>query len=351
MIRGRGARFAISTAAVALVAVGGLVAIRPVFASEPTLTVAATLPWWDGRGVPSLHAAVEDGPVTEVSPMWGTPTVGGGLDVVSLSTAAELLGRDGVRLFPTVQNYIDRTWDGELVAGILSDPQAAGRHRELIVDAVMAHDWAGIDVDYGDLPPTAGSAFVDFLSALRDDLHRHGKELSITVPARVDDEERSEALGYSYQLLGGIADQLRVRAHYHAWDVSEPGPVAPLAWVEDVVSYAVQRVPREKLVLGLATYGYDWAGGPGVELQAEDAIALARSVGASPRWDRDAAAHTFTYARDGEQHTVWYEDARSAEAKVAVALRERLRGVTVWRLGGEDGRLWDAIETATEERA
>ncbi|MFP5372462.1 MAG: hypothetical protein ACLGI3_17170, partial [Actinomycetes bacterium] len=216
MTRRPSSRIAIGTGVALVVAVGGLGALRPVLASEPPLTVAASLPWWDARGVTSLHAAVEGAPVTEVSPVWATPVAGGGLDVVPLDPEAELLGRDRVRLLPTVQNYAHRHWQGELVAEILMDPRAADHHRRLIVDAVVAHDWAGIDIDYGGLPPTAGSALAGFSTALRDHLHRHGKELSITVPARVDDEERSEALGYSYQLLGSIADQLRIRAHYHA---------------------------------------------------------------------------------------------------------------------------------------
>ncbi|MGQ4818947.1 hypothetical protein ACQ1ZK_17750, partial [Enterococcus faecium] len=94
--------------------------------------------------------------------------------------------------------------------------------------AVVDNDWAGVDVDYGELPPTSGEALIAFLTALRDDLHAHDKVLSVTVPARTADEARSEVLAYSYRLLGAVADQLRVRAHYHAWDTSEPGPVAPL---------------------------------------------------------------------------------------------------------------------------
>jgi spore germination protein len=323
-----------------LVAIAGFAVLRPVFASQPRMVVAATWPWWDPRGDGSLAVAVAEGPISEISPMWAVPTAGGGLDVVPPGPAVESARSRGVRLLPTVQNYIDREWDGDLVAGILADPVAAERHRRLLVDAVVEHDWTGVDIDYGDLPPTAGSALVDFLTSLREDLHAHGKELSVTVPARTADEARSEALAYSYQRLGAVADQLRVRAHYHAWDTSEPGPVAPVAWVEDVARYAVQRVPRGKLMLGIATYGYDWADGPGVELQTADAVALARQVGAEPRWDEDAAAHGFSYRRAGEDHTVWYEDARSAQVKYAVAVREGLRGVTVWRLGGEDPGVW-----------
>jgi spore germination protein len=331
--------------AVALAVAAGLIVLRPLMATEPGLAVAATYPWWDPRGEASLHTALSGDVVSEVSPVWANPTADGGLRLTPADAAAELVRREDAVLLPTVQNYVDRQWQGELVAGILQDRQTAQRHRRLLVELVLEHDWAGIDVDYGNLPPTAGPMYVQFLTELRDQLHAHRKQLVVTVPARVSEEERAETLAYSYQTLGELADQLRLRAHYHAWDTSPPGPVAPLPWVEDVVDYAVERVPRDKLVLGLATYGFDWAGGPGLELQTADARALARAVGAQPQWHASAAAYTFSYLRDGVEHTVWFEDARSARAKYAIAERERLRGVTVWRLGGEDPRLWDMTRT------
>src|SRR3712207_864377 len=109
-------------------------------------------------------------------------------------------------------------------------------------------------------------------------------------------------------------------AYDHSWAGSEAGPVAPLSWVRDVVAYAQQRVPQEKLMLGLATYGYDWAGGTGTTLQATNAVELAGRVGATPEWDAQSAAWTFSYEQDGQQHTVWYEDARSLAAKQQLAI-------------------------------
>lgn len=39
-----------------------------------------------------------------------------------------------------------------------------------------------------------------------------------------------------------------------------PGPIASIGWVNNVVKYATTVIPKEKIYLGLAAYGYDWWG-------------------------------------------------------------------------------------------
>jgi spore germination protein YaaH len=100
-------------------------------------------------------------------------------------------------------------------------------------------------------------------------------------------------------------------------------------------------------MLGLATYGYDWVGSKGATLQATNAMELARQVNATPEWDAASAGWTFGYELNGEQHTVWYEDARSLAAKQQLAVDAELRGVAIWALGGEDPELWTSVAGAT----
>ncbi|MGE5334912.1 MAG: hypothetical protein ACM3N4_09460, partial [Nitrososphaerota archaeon] len=56
----------------------------------------------------------------------------------------------------------------------------------------------------------------------------------------------------------------------------------------------------------------------------------------------------FTYTdRQGHAHTVWYEDARSLNAKIALAVHDQVNGIVIWRLGGEDPGIWTEIGRAT----
>jgi spore germination protein len=334
---------------VALALAAVVVGVRP---AEPdprrAFVVAGYTALWDDRSVAAVGTALEQG-VTEISPTWGTIRSDGQLDSTPLPDGlGEELRRPGVQVLATVQNYRDGAWHGALVADVLGNPQRAAEHRRALVDAALENGWDGVDIDYESLPPTAGTAFGDFLAALRDDLHEHGLLLSVAVPARTGDAEEW-ARAYDYRRLGEVADQVRVMAYDRAWSGSAAGPVAPLPWVEEVVAYAVDRIPRSKLMLGLATYGYDWVGTEGTYLSATDLMQVAEEVGETPRWDGDAAASTFGYRADGEQHTVWFEDARSLEIKLDVAVREGLRGAAIWQLGGEDPRLWPSVAAATAE--
>ncbi|MCW2697566.1 MAG: hypothetical protein JWR62_2651 [Modestobacter sp.] len=335
-----------SVVAVLALAVGGVV-LRPlVFSGSHRLVAAAWLPVADQRAVGSLPTALDAG-LTEVSPTLGSVTADGGITVSPAPPAVQqLLDSPGLQVIPTVQNYLDGGWQGDLVAGFLGDPAKADAHREALVQAAVDNGWDGVDIDYESLPPTAGPVFTDFLTKLRDDLHAQDMALTVAVPARVNDTD-DWGLAYSYKVLGRIADQVRIMTYDHSWSGSDAGPVAPLDWVNSVAHYAAQEVPKDKLMLGLATYGYDWVGAQGVNLQATNAVELAQRVGATPKWDATASAWTFRYEQDGQQHTVWFEDARSLAAKQQVAIDLELRGVAIWALGGEDPELWTSVATAT----
>jgi spore germination protein YaaH len=63
---------------------------------------------------------------------------------------------------------------------------------------------------------------------------------------------------YDYAALGRHADLITLMAYdYHgAW--GGPGPLAPADWVDQVLAFATSQLPADKVLLGLAFYGYDW---------------------------------------------------------------------------------------------
>ena len=62
-------------------------------------------------------------------------------------------------------------------------------------------------------------------------------------------------------------------------------------------------------------------------------MALARDFGAAIQYDETAQAPFFRYfAADGREHEVWFEDARSAQAKLSLAAENGLQGLGLWNL-------------------
>jgi spore germination protein YaaH len=123
---------------------------------------------------------------------------------------------------------------------------------------------------------------------------------------------------------------------------SAPGPIAPLDWVRSVLQLAVSEIPRDKIVLGVATYGYDWPSGePAQDLQWTDAEALARAHNVPVKWDTASHSPWFAYTdSQGQPHTVWFENASSMKDKLDLATQYRVAGVFIWVLGGEDPATW-----------
>lgn len=114
--------------------------------------------------------------------------------------------------------------------------------------------------------------------------------------------------------------------------------VAPLDKVRQVVEYALTEIPKEKILMGIPNYAYDWP------IPYERGITKARSIGnveaVKIAWENGAniefadvsKSPHFTYGREGAMHEVWFEDVRSIEAKLNLAIEYNLLGVGYWNL-------------------
>ena len=118
-----------------------------------------------------------------------------------------------------------------------------------------------------------------------------------------------------------------------------PMAVAPLPQVRAVVDYAVRVIERSKIFLGIPLYGYDWPlpfrrGETRAEsISPQYAVELALRTRSSIVYDETAQAPYFYYtAADARAHAVWFEDARSIDAKLRLVQEYGLRGVGYWSL-------------------
>ena len=115
--------------------------------------------------------------------------------------------------------------------------------------------------------------------------------------------------------------------------------VAPLPNVRAVVEYALTEIPREKIWLGIPNYGYDWPlpVEPGVtratSISNQRAVDLARLYRAEIQYDETTQAPWFRYQNEtGQEHEVWFEDARSIQAKLGLIREYGLKGAGYWNL-------------------
>ena len=221
--------------------------------------------------------------------------------------------------------------------------QSAERTESLIAQvlAVMAQeDYDALDVDFEYLPPQMREAYAAFIASLRRRLAPVGKKVLVALaPKTSADQPGLLYEAHDYALLGAAADAVLLMTYEWGYAGSAPMAVAPIPQVRRVLDYAVTAIARQKIYLGVPTYGYDWPL-PYVQgvtraksLSPVEATALAARYGAEIRYDDRAQAPHFRYsAVDGTEHEVWFEDARSILAKLDLVAEYGFRGVGYWNL-------------------
>ncbi|HEX9100848.1 MAG TPA: glycosyltransferase, partial [Polyangia bacterium] len=166
-------------------------------------------------------------------------------------------------------------------------------------------------------------------------LHARGLELSVDVPASLD--------AAVLAAVGRAADHVVVMAYDEHDADGLPGAIASDGFVADTLAAAARALPAAKLTAGLPIYGYDWIGAePADPISFVDAHAAAREARVEPRWDRQGNVR-FQYVDDEGAHQVWLTDAASVWNDARIAAAAGVHDVALWRLGGEDPGVWDAL--------
>jgi len=315
------------------------------------LGVAGYLVPWDPRS----RAAAGAGLLAEISPVWYQPTETGAVEYASVAARSSAATVDadatthGVALAPSISNFRNGHWDGALIAQLVADRGQRSEHVAAIVNLVRTKHWPTIDIDYESLPASSRASYSAFIAELATALHRLSARLSVTLHAKTAEPgDWPGAQAQDWRKIGAAADEVRVMAYDYSHSASQPGPIAPPSWVDRVLELATQLVPRDRIVLGLPTYGYDWAvRANGVPVQWADVQAIAKDHAVPQRWDagRSSPWLRYTDAR-AREHIVWYENARSMATKLDLAKRHGVSHVVLWRLGGEDPDIWTTLRAA-----
>lgn len=324
--------------------------VEAALAAEPGQRNAKEVIGYFGNGgrissAPSFWANLSR--LSGISAVWYTLDSMGGLrgkpDVALVAYAKAR----GLKVFALVNNFYPGCSPGKTAHSVLSSKTRRTAAVNAIFNELRAYGFDGVNIDLECVPASDRAAYTAFIRELYHKLCGYGYKLMVSVPAKTQDNPRCSWAGaFDYEALAQYVDLFMVMTYDQHCKSSGPGPVASYTWVESVVKYAVTVVPRSKIVLGVAGYGYDWPSrGTGSVLTACEALDLARKHRVPVHWDPQARCPHIKYIDSkGVVHDVWYEDGRSATAKLDLVVRYDLAGIAIWRLGMEDVYLWRAVE-------
>ena len=242
---------------------------------------------------------------------------------------------------------ISNNFDGDIAKILLESSSNRQALINNILNAIKTNGYKGVNIDFEGVYYYHRSYLTTFMRELYSTLNPQGFYVTISVPAKTSDSPTAPWNGaYDYAALAKYADQVVLMTYDEHYPDGTPGAIASITWVESVIKYAVTVIPKEKLLVGTAAYGYDWSSNETKAYSISGIYDLASTYGAIIKWDSLSQSPYFTYSdATGISHTVWFENAESLNFKLNLVNSYDISGIAIWKLGLENVDYWTSIKT------
>ncbi|WP_303969481.1 LysM peptidoglycan-binding domain-containing protein [Sporosarcina ureae] len=258
--------------------------------------------------------------------------------IADIPTTAQNAGVLNMLVLTNLENY---TFSAELAHVIFTDKEAQNRMIQSAISIANEIGYKDIHFDFELLFPEDRELYNELLRNATEQIHNAGLTISTALAPKAGEVTTGIYGAHDYKVHGEIVDFVVLMTYEWGYTYSAPQAVSPIGPVTKVVEYAVSQIPKEKVFLGQNLYGYDWMAPFGqpdskaaTALSPRMATNLAIEQNAAIEYDALAQAPHYTYYDEqGIEHEVWFEDARSINAKFDLLKKFKLRGIMYWKLG------------------
>ena len=269
----------------------------------------------------------------------------GGISSIANQAYVDAAHEAGLKVWPTVRDFPAKKLKLENALG------KTKMRRKLISNLLKearTYGFDGINIDFERVKAKAASAYLQFLRELTIEAHKENLIISSdNYPIR------EYNMYYNPSEQGRIVDYVIFMAydeHYSGSD--EAGSVSSLLYVQDAIAKAVQRVPKERVAVGLPFFTRLWledTEGEDLKLTSEvmsmsDAEAWVWNKGAKAKWDKELGQQ-YAELKEGKNrvYKLWMENERSIKKKLAEVKKQDIAGVAFWSMGSERAITWETI--------
>jgi spore germination protein YaaH len=252
------------------------------------------------------------------------------------------------------------------VHALMGDQRAQDEMNQAFLRECKENGYAGFQLDFEDILWTDRVGLSALVKKTADVLHANHLQLQIAVVPNAPGHPGQTALskwmfdewrgGYDLKALAESVDLLCLMTYDQHSRWTPPGPVDGWQWTNANLEYALTMVPKQKLSLGIALYGYHWfAGDPGLDRPEKKPNPTAESIAwqniaflrdtydGKVQWDEEEHTPWFYFTRDQTREWIFYTDQRAFMDRYDLARQKGLQGICAWVLGDEDPSIWEKI--------
>jgi spore germination protein len=264
--------------------------------------------------------------------------------------------------------------NNDRIESILDSKEAQTTLINEIIELVKTDTLSGVNIDFeyfGEPDPSYRPIFTKFSKTLSAKLKKEvpNSHLSLSIMPLAAREKDL----YEFDKLSPIYDRfLGMSYDFYGEHSVIAGPISPMHGfkdnkfffdVETMYKDYVKVLPKEKIIMGVPYYGWDWAVEDGKTINSltypadhvdNYAAVISYARGREEKllnpkqctWDQYAEETWCWYTHDGIDHQVWLADNKSVAARFDFASKQKLGGIGIWVLGYDKDYpdLWNMIK-------
>lgn len=260
------------------------------------------------------------------------------IDDEELIAEAQTAGVGPVMMLAPMTEELE--FNSQIAHEMFINPEGQNRLIENIIANMQAKGYVGLDIDFEFVLPEDRQAFLDFITNVQSRLSPLGLLTLVALAPKTSGEMTGLLYeAHDYPAIGAVADIVLLMTYEWGYTYGPPMATAPLNNVRQVLEYGVSVIPREKILMGIPNYAYDWPlpferGVTVAEsITNQEAVWRASNYGVPIQFDELAQCPFFNYTdAQGVEHVVWFDDARSMDAKFRLIPELNLRGAGIWQI-------------------
>lgn len=258
----------------------------------------------------------------------------------------EIISQKNLKVMPLVTNY---GFNQSIVHNLLTSPKDQDAIIAGFIYVAKKNNYIGWQFDFENINYSDKDLYSEFVEKTAKALRENDFILSVAAVSRSVDYEDTDFFKnwsgvFDYVRLSNAVDFISLMTYD---DPKSVGPVASTPFVNEVLSYVGNKIPPEKLSLGIPLYNWGWRTDQSERVVSNgthnDLSYIRSNFDHDLDFDSALGASCLTYFWQNKEYQIWYQDEQSFKSRLDIVEKNNFRGFSAWVLGIEDPSIWNLL--------
>lgn len=264
----------------------------------------------------------------------------GNLNEINDEKFIQLAKEYNVKPIMVITNLKDKGgFSSQIVTSILNEDKMEKLFNN-IEKILISKGYYGLNIDFEYIDQNDKEKFINFVEKANRYFKNKGYYLSIAVAPKSDDNQKGILYeAHDYEKLGVLVDNVIIMTYEWGYTYGPSMAVSPINEVKKVLEYAVNKIEKNKILMGIPNYGYDFIipyskNNKAKSITNSEAIVIAYNNHSQIERNEKSLTPYFKY-KNNLTHEVQFDDPLSFEEKLALIDQYDIGGGSIWTLNNE----------------